>query len=209
MTKTRMFIFTAFAFILALGAVSQSALAADGPQFHAVLRPGPALSHGAAPDAAPAAASGITAMSGINAAWPAFCGSGGNGCASDPSGTILIGAPVELWSLATCTGAASSAPCGQVYNFIVSNTATGAWSIQLEVKQGTSVIYDTGLLKTDETFPAGDIGYSGFNVAFGPSSGNCPAAVTCVAPTAGPATITYTNKIGKISYKGTQTITLQ
>ncbi|MGC9950538.1 MAG: hypothetical protein ABSF64_29580 [Bryobacteraceae bacterium] len=206
MTKNRMFLFAALALILAFGASSQLALAADGPKIHAViLGHAPGVSHGAAPDATPTASSGITAMGPINAAWPAFCGATGTGCASDPSGTILIGAPEELFSAATCTS--STVACGQIYNFVESNTATGNWEAQIEVKQGASVIYDSGLVNFNETFPAGDIGYTSASVGFGP--GDCPAGVTCVAPKAGAATITYTNKIGKVTITGTQTITLQ
>ena len=212
MTKTRMFLFAALALILTFGAFSQLALAEDGPQVHAVIlgrAPGLPLdvSADATAAATPGAASGITAMGPINSAWPAFCGSGGNGCAADPQYTLLLGDPEETWSRASCTGSSSSSPCGQIYNFFVSNTATGAWSVKLEVKQGTKVIYDTGMLSTGETFPAGDIGYSYFSVAFG--TGNCAKGVTCVAPVAGPATITYTNKIGAETIIGKQTITLQ
>lgn len=212
MTKTRMFLFAALALILTFGAFSRSALAQDGPQVHAaILGPAPGLpldtSADATPAATPGAASGITAMGPINSAWPDFCGSGSATCASDPAGTVLIGEPTETWSRASCTGSSSTSPCGQIYNFIVSNTATGAWSVKLEVKQGTKVILDTGMLSTGETFPAGDIGYSYFSVAFG--TGNCAKGVTCVAPVAGPATITYTNKIGAETIIGKQTITLQ
>jgi hypothetical protein len=118
---------------------------------------------------------------------------------------MLIGAPEELWSAATCTSTTTA--CGQIYNFVVSNTAKGAWSAQIEVKQGASVIYDSGLQSLGGTFAAGDIGYSGADVAFG--VGDCPKGVTCVAPKAGPATITYTNKIGTVTVTGTQAITLQ
>jgi hypothetical protein len=205
MTKTRVFQFAALALVLAFGAFGQLALAADGPHHAAFLRPGPGVSSSANPDATPTALSGMTAMSAINAAWPDFCGTGSATCASDPTGTILIGAPTELWSAATCTG--TTTYCGEIYNVVVSNTATGDWQLELEVKQGTSVIYDSGLINEKETFPAGDIGLSYFEVAFG--VGNCVTGVTCVAPKAGPATITYTNKLGKTTVTGTATITLQ
>jgi len=205
MTKTRVFLFAALALVLASGALRQLATAANGPRIRAILRHGSGVPFGVTPEATPTAASGITAMGPINTAWPATCGTGGTGCASDPSGTMLIGAPEELWSAATCTS--TTIACGQIYNFVVSNTAKGAWSVGVEVKQGTKVIYDTGLQSTGSTFAAGDIGYSSADVAFGP--GDCVTGVTCVAPVAGAATITFTNKIGKVTVTGTQAITLQ
>jgi hypothetical protein len=207
MIKTRMFLFAALALILTFG---QLAFAQEGPQVHAViLGTAPGMPLEVTPDATaavtPGAASAMTAMGPLGSSWPDFCGSGSSTCASDPSYSLLLGQPEETWSRATCTSETTA--CGQIYNVVVSNTASGAWSAKLEVKQGTKVIFDSGLLSTGSTFAAGDIGYSSFNVAFG--SGHCAKGVTCVAPVAGPATITYTNKIGTTTVTGHQTITLQ
>ena len=209
MSKTQILLIAAFALILASGAFHQAALAESAPQVHAVVlgaAPGlPMQSIDAATTTAPAALSPITAMGPINSAWPSFCGTGST-CASDPSGSMLIGAPTETWPLATCTS--NTAACGEVYNEIETNTASGTWKVQVEVKQGTSVIYDSGLQRTGDSLAAGQLGLSGFYVAFGP--GDCfVKSVTCVAPVAGPATITYTNKIGTAIFKSTARITLQ
>lgn len=210
MTKTSMFLFAVLALILTSGAFGQAALSPDGPQVHAViLGSAPGLPLEVTPDATaaatPAAASAMTAMGPLGSDWPDFCGSGSAHCASDPSYSLLLGEPEETWSRATCTS--STTACGQIYNVVVSNTAAGKWSVKLKVKQGTKVIYDTGMLGSGVTFAAGNIGYSYFSVAFGP--GDCAKGVTCVAPVAGPATITYTNKIGTTTVTGHQTITLQ
>jgi len=222
MTKSRMFLFATLALIMAFGAFGQFALAADGPQFPvhaAILGPSAGINHGASPNVAePGGATAFTAMgplppvdSGSSISWPAFCGPSvtGSVCASDPAGSILIGEPEETWSLASCTGSAATAPCGQAYNFFVSNTATGEWKYEIEVTQGTKVIYYSGLIDAMEVFPAGYIGALDFPVAFGTAKGNCAKGKTCVAPVAGAAVITITSKIGTESIAGKATITLQ
>jgi hypothetical protein len=196
MTKSRMFLFATLALIMAFGAFGQFAQAADGPQFpvHArIIGPAEGISHGANPNVTPGGATAFTAMgplppvdSGSSISWPAFCGPSvtGSVCASDPAGSILIGVPEETWSLASCTS--STTACGQAYNFFLSNTATGEWKYEIEVTQGTKVIYWSGLVDAMEVFPAGYIGALDFPVAFG--VGDCAKGKTCVAPVAGAAT---------------------
>jgi hypothetical protein len=201
-------LFATLALVLAFGAFNQPALAGEPQHGAKIIGPAGLAQSSAVPNATPTALSGMTAMTAINAAWPAFCDEPGTTCdASDPAGSMLVGEPTEVWSLATCTAVASTSPCGEVYNAVISNTATGDWKLELEVKQGSSVIYDSGLINEKETFPAGDIGLSYFEVAFGP--GNCPSTVTCVAPVAGTATIEYINELGTTKVTGTATITLQ
>jgi len=209
MTKTRMFLFATLALIMAFGAFGQFALAAD---FHMVAVP--SVHHAVSPDVgAPAAVATFLEMgpnppvAGPPPSWPNSCGPSATGspCTADPAGSVLMAVPTSLWSAASCTS--STVACGQISQLIVSNTATGDYKVQVEIKQGTKVIMDTGLQDLKFTFPAGQGFFIYGGAAFGP--GNCPKAVTCVAPVPGVATITYTNHIGTTIVSSHQTITLQ
>jgi hypothetical protein len=204
MTKTRLFLFATLAVIVVFG---QMALAADAPRgFAKILGPAPGFEAGLSPDVAPTLANTVTFATGASATL-GFCGpsSSGMACPSDPVGTMIFGEPEETgYSAATCTS--TTAACGVVWNFFESNTATGDWKTGIKITQGTKVIEDSGLQDTKQTFPVGEIGASGFYLALGP--GNCPKAVTCVDPVAGPATIVFTEKIGAKTITGRATITL-
>ncbi len=214
MTRTRMFMFAALAGGLALSVGAQAQSLAENPHIKlAVL--GKAPVHAASPEATPSNIyQGITEMgvlpptdAGGDGEWPCF---GGNAdCSTIAAGGLVIGLPVYTWSLTNCTTSTTS--CGQVaWTFEDDNTTSGEIEAQVEVKQGTSVIYDSGYQKL-----AKNTGYDGyvlaisFDVGFG--VGNCvPTTVTCVAPVAGAATITVSTKIGSGSpVSGTYKITLQ
>jgi len=207
MTKTRIFLFATLALIVVFG---QMALAADAPRtFANVLGPVPGLHPGLNPDVTPAAANTVIFATPDSGAPFGFCATGTSmdPCPNDPAGTMIIGVPEAAgFTAATCN--TTTAPgCGVIFNFFASNTATGDWKYSIVVKQGTKTIQSSGLVDTKQTFPAGFTGASGFYMLFGP--GNCPKAVTCSAAVAGPASVTYTNKIGTTTVVGHATIQLQ
>jgi len=138
--------------------------------------------------------------------WPSQCGASvtGSFCPSDPAGSILLGAPQQYWPLTTCTS--SSTACLQVVDFWANNTATGDWKVDIEVKQGTKVIFNTGVINTKQTLSAGEEYFSWDSIAFGP--GDC-ATGTCATPVAGPATVSWTNTVGTTKTTATSIIYLQ
>jgi hypothetical protein len=215
MTKTRIFLFATLALIMAFGAFGQSALADDSAPFHFRVVAAPGHHNGVTPDVgAPAAVATFQSVgpnppvdTSSSISWPNGCGPSATGspCTSDPIGSILVGVPQETWSASGCTS--SSAACAQLINLVDSNTATGDFKVQVEVKQGTKVIADSGLQDLMFTFPAGNGYFIYGGLAFGP--GNCAKGVTCVAPVPGIATITQTDHIGTTVVKTVSTITLQ
>jgi hypothetical protein len=201
MTKSRMFLYATLAMIVAFAAFGQIAAAADLTPH--VVHLGPAMNfphHGASPNADPGAslAGGVWANA-IGSAWPQFCPN--SSCASDPAGSFFIGDPQQYWSLSACT----DAYCMSVADVVETGSASGTWTVDLIIKQGSNKIADSGL-QTVGTANANAVNLISFPEVGFPS---CPKGVTCVNPVAGPAVISFTNTIGGFKSTATRIIYLQ
>jgi len=203
MTKSRIFLFATLATILAFAAFGQVALAADFTPH--VIHLGPAINfphHGVSSNADPGAslAAGVWANA-ISGNWPAFCPSSPD-CASDPAYSFFIGDPQQYWSLSACNGAY----CMEIEDVVETGTATGTWTYDLIVKQGTKKISDSGVQTVSGTVPQNAIELLYFSEVGFPS---CVKGVTCSSPVAGPAVIEMVNTIGGVQTVATRIIYLQ
>jgi hypothetical protein len=203
MTKSRMFLYATLAMIVAFAAFGQIAAAADLTPH--VIRLGPAMNfphHGASPNADPGAslAGGVWANA-MGSDWPTFCPAS-PGCTSDPAGTIFIGDPQQYWSLSGCT----DAYCMEVADIVETGSASGTWTVDLIIKQGSNKIADSGLQTVNGTVSPNSVNLIYFSEVGFPA---CPKGVTCVNPVAGPAVISFTNTIGGVKTTATRIIYLQ
>jgi len=136
--------------------------------------------------------------------WPCFTGySNWPDCVSIPAGGVVIGQPSYTQSLSNC---ATGAACLWVYWFVEDDVTSTkpSFNFSVTITQGSSTILQTGMISGGANAPGIYI-VSG-NIAVGP--GNC-ATATCVAPVAGPATITTVTAVGKQKVAGKATINFE
>jgi len=229
MTKIRVIMFAALAVIVAFGVTGQ-ALAQDSvanPHIHVATLGTVRVPHANIPDATTALNQGITAM-GVAAPldassldeWPCFgdepSQANAADCSSIAAGGIVLGIPVQNWSLANCTN--SSTGCGgQIYWTFEDDSTTGTLYVSITVKQGSTIIFGTGSVKlgTIKGAPGTIEVISDDGIAFlGAGSGSCATGITCGTAVSGPATITvattiYTSKTVKVSIAGSAVINLE
>jgi len=228
MTKTRMIVFAALAVVLTLGVCGQAQAQDASPvtsHFHVATLGTVRVPHANVPDATTALNQGITAMgvgapldTGGNDTWPCFTGDPTDfpDCSSIAAGGIVLGIPVQNWSLADCTNATTGCG-GQIYWTFEDDSAKGALIVSITVKQGTTTIFATGSAKLGTVVgsPGAIEVISDDGIAFlGPGSGSCATGITCGTAVAGPATIVVTttiqqSKTVKTSIQGSAVINLE
>jgi hypothetical protein len=149
---------------------------------------------------------------GGNDFWPCFPNNGAPNeadCSTVPAGGATLGVLGYTISYANCDASQASSPevCGQIYWFYEDDTndTSDPLKVSLEVKQGTKVILDTGLitLADPNPYPAGSIITIYDDTAFGTlggtgkGNGYCGGTkVVCVNPVPGLATATVVTEVG-------------
>lgn len=136
--------------------------------------------------------------------WP--CYGGGTECPSIDSNGVVVGIPINAWSLSSCDNSSLPAtPCGQIYFFYqdLTGDTTDHLILTVTVKQGTNFIFAKGPtdLGPDPYFNevvvfSGDKAF-GTQGQTGPGNGWCIGSHhTCVDPVAGPATGSVSMQVG-------------
>jgi len=220
MTKTRMFMFAAFAAMVALGVCGQVALAesVSNPHLHvAVIHSRGFVSPDAVPDAASQVHELYTTMNELppldgsgQPEWPCGGGGGDADCAGIAGGGLVIGFPFFTWPLTSCTS--STTACGEItwmFESDVKSTAAKV-TVSVTVTQGSTTktpIYTSGPLSAGTNPGQFYTEVFAIPVAFGP--GDCfQKGTTCGTPVAGPANITVTTTIGNQKTTGQAVINL-
>jgi len=193
--------FAALAVIVAFG-VSAPALAQNVvPHVRAI--PMPIVPHANLASATTALNQGIVGVGplapmGVDGydAWP--CWGGNADCSDIAFGGLVIGAPIQNWSLAGCT--VSGTPCGQYYWTFEDDAANGNLKIEIVVKQGKNTLQK-------------------YSYNFGETLTGSPGSLwwiscDCVElnaadAVAGPATVTVTTTVGTTKITGKATINLE
>jgi hypothetical protein len=194
-----MFVFTALAVIIALGACGQQALALDIAVRDGISASMTTIDHwvpNASPDAA-AVVNGPVMWDSGALVPPCFAPTAP--CTADPAGGVNVGYPLSFWPIngsgTNCNNVTLQA-CGQIDSFIESNTGKGEVSATITIKQGTTTIFSYTASKLG-TAKAGEI------IAVSVAGIQLDATAK-----AGTAVITVVTTVGKAKSTGTTTIVL-
>jgi hypothetical protein len=141
--------------------------------------------------------------------WP--CYGGGADCSSINSNGVVVGIPVNAWSLSACDNNSPPAnPCGQVYFFYqdVTGDTTDDLILTVTVKQGSNYIFAKGPADLgpnpyyeEVVVFSGDKAF-GTQGQSGKGNGWCAGSKhTCVDPVAGVANGVATMQVGPYEMK--------
>jgi len=126
--------------------------------------------------------------------WPCFGGDAD--CSSTPNGGMVMGTPIQNWSLANCS--VKGSPCGQLFWTFEDDTTDGDLTVSFTVKQGkTTIQSEKPQHYSPITGSPGAIWVIDF--PFGEFKG---AAV-------GPATITVSTTVGTTKITGKTTVNIE
>ena len=142
-----------------------------------------------------------------NPTWPCFTGGSDPDCSSIAAGGLVVGIPFSDWSAASCNVTSDTMACGQFITTLTDNTANGKATVTITIKQGASVVFNTGKLKAG-SISAGFLYTLYLYLGTGPN-GCTPYGTTCVDATAGPATLSVTTAVGKKKATGTAVLVFQ
>ena len=194
MTKTRILACAQRAALATLGLLGQAA-AQDSAPGHA--RNFQIVPHANVPDASTALNQGVVGIAYLPPAagdWPCFGGS--TDCSSVAQGGMVIGTPIQNWSLSDCN--VKGTTCGQIFWTFEDDSASGDLVVSFTVKQGKTTIQSEKPQNYGSiTGSPGSIWVIDF-----PFGGLKGAA-------AGPATLTVSTTVGTTKITGKATINLE
>lgn len=189
MSRIRSF---AFAALIAAFGSTALAVAQDGHAHMVQVVP-----HTAVPDASTALNQGIVGVAylpPVAGDWPCFGGDAD--CSSTAKGGMVIGTPIQNWSLADCS--VKGTTCGQIFWTFEDDSASGELLVSFTVKQGSTTI------QAEKPQNYGTItGSTGSIWVIDFPFGGLKGAV------AGPATVTVSTTVGTTKISGKATINLE